>query len=161
MRNRRSDRWKLVGLAATLFAVCMTFGMAEGGADARNAPESALATAPAEPLSVFNPNHIYLDNGTNGVSGGSGTISVTASTFAQSTVDTIGITFFLQKWNGSAWETVSSGTMRSSTQKASFTDIFNYSVTAGYYYRARTLHWVIENGTYEEGERLSNTVLAS
>ena len=35
-----------------------------------------------------------------------------------------------------------------------------YGIVSGYYSRARTVHWVSHNGVYEQGERVTNTILA-
>ncbi|RKP53102.1 hypothetical protein D7Z26_15330 [Cohnella endophytica] len=159
-------------LMAVLLAVSSTFGLAGGVARASDDQPAGLysiasgqfALTAAPPLvtnSVFNPGHLYLDNGNAVATASAGSINVVASTSALQTVDTIGVTFYLQKWNGSVWETISSGTMKSATQQSSFSSNQSYSVAAGSYYRSRTVHWIIKNGTYEEGERFSNSVLAS
>ncbi|MFC5470711.1 hypothetical protein ACFPPD_18650 [Cohnella suwonensis] len=122
----------------------------------------ALTSAPiVEPNSVFNPNDQYLDNGTVSATVSGSTLTASAATYATQTVDTIGITFYLQKWNGTSWDTVSAGTMKSATSRNSYSTAMSYSLTAGYYYRARTVHWVMNGAVYEEGTRTSNSVLAS
>ncbi|TFE29384.1 hypothetical protein [Cohnella luojiensis] len=150
-----------LGLLALLFVVGAAFGYAEGKANAAESYSLALTSPPPEEKtqSSFNPSHLYLDNGTNSVVATSGSITITAETSAVQVVDSIGITFYVQKWNGSAWETIGSGSTTGGNQLIRYNNSVNKSVTAGYYYRARTIHWVIENGTYEEGERLSNAVL--
>lgn len=159
------------GLLAFIFVFSGGFGFLNGVADASSnsviaasgasqAPlTSAPPTAPAAPLSAFNPNHLYLDNGTSSISASSGSVTISASTSATQIVDSIGITFYVQKWNGSTWEAVGSGTTTSGNQLITYSNSVIKSVTKGYYYRARTIHWVIKNGVYEEGERFSNTVL--
>jgi hypothetical protein len=157
-----------LGLLTVMFVVWGGFGFPNGVANASGnseiaalaAPQGALTAAPpVEPMSVFNPNHLYLDNGTSSISASSGKVTVSATTTASQIVDSIGITFYVQKWNGSVWEVVGSGTTTGGNQLITYSNTVPKSVTAGYYYRARTIHWVIENGVYEEGERFSNTVL--
>jgi hypothetical protein len=154
-------------LLAVMFVIWGCFGYSEIANASGNSLIAASAAAqgpftmapPAEPQSVFNPNHLYLDNGTNSISASTGSITVSALTTATQIVDSIGITFYVQKWNGSAWEVVGSGTTMSGNLLIAYSNAITKSVTAGYYYRARTIHWVIENGVYEEGERFSNIVL--
>jgi hypothetical protein len=161
-------REMLFGLLAVMFVVWGGFGNLGGVAHASGNSETTASVVPqgprtsappAEPLSVFNPNHLYLDNGTSSISVSSGSVTVSATTSANQVVDSIGITFYVQKWNGSAWEVVGSGSTTGGNQLITYSNTVTKSVTSGYYYRARTIHWVIENGVYEEGERFSNTVL--
>jgi hypothetical protein len=152
------------GIMAVLLAAGGGFGFTGGAANAADGALGISSTAltsapPAEPQSVFNPNHLYLDNGTNSISATTGSVTVSGSTSATQVVDTIGVTFYVQKWNGSSWETFGTGTTTSGTQLAYYTNQVVKTVTAGYYYRARTIHWITKNGVYEEGERFSNTVL--
>ncbi len=145
---------------AILLVIGGGFGSTGGIVKASGAQPTALTAAPPEEqMSVFNPNHLYLDNGSSSISASTGSVTVSASTSANQVVDTIGVTFYVQKWNGSSWETVGSGSTTSSSQLSYYFNTFNKSVTAGYYYRARTIHWVIENGVYEEGERFTSSVL--
>ena len=36
-----------------------------------------------------------------------------------------------------------------------------FSVQTGYYYRAKTIHWVKESGTYEEGTYHTSSILVA
>lgn len=158
-----------IGFMAVIFAASSAFGYSQGVANASeaqppapvssSAPMALTSAPPPEPLGTFNPNHQYLDSGTSSLSATTGTVTVSASTSANQAVDSIGITFYVQKWNGTTWETVGSGSTTGGNASQYYSNTYSKSVTAGYYYRARTLHWVIENGVYEEGEKFSNTVL--
>jgi hypothetical protein len=156
------------GLLAVMFVFWGGFGYPNGVANASGNSEIAASISsqnpltsapPAEALSAFDPNHLYLDNGTSSISASSGSVTISATTTATQVVDSINITFYVQKWNGSSWEAVGSGTSTGGNQLITYSNSVTKSVTPGYYYRARTIHWVIENGVYEEGERFSNTVL--
>lgn len=113
------------------------------------------------PYSIFNPNHLYLDSGTGNITARAGAVLVTASTSATQVVDSIGITVYVQKWNGSAWENFGSGNTYGGNNTSYYSDSVVKSVTPGYYYRVRSIHWVIENGIYEEGEKFTASVLVS
>lgn len=153
--------WKNFMIAALLPALLVggTFVYSPRGASAEGAFAATLPPADAAPFSVFNPNHLYLDNGTASISASAGSVTVSANTTAVVNADSIGVTIYVQKWTGTAWETVGSGNTMGGNNSTSYSVNFPKSVTSGYYYRARTIHWVIENGTYEEGERISSTVL--
>lgn len=153
--------WKNLIIAALLPALLAggTFVYSPRGASAAGEIAATLPPADATPFSVFNPNHLYLDSGTATISASAGTVTVSASTTAVVNADSIGVTIYVQKWNGSAWETVGSGNTMGGNNSTLYSVSFPKSVTSGYYYRSRTIHWVIENGTYEEGERISSSVL--
>jgi len=149
-----------------MLVACIAFGPSGEAARAAEVPTAstpmALTSAPpAELFSVFNPNHLYLDNGVSTISVSTGKVTVAASTTANKTVASIGIVFYVQKWNGSSWENVGAGSTTGTNSASSYHNSFSKSVTAGYYYRGRTVHWVIENGVYEEGEVYTGSVLGT
>ncbi len=111
---------------------------------------------------LFNSNHLYLQDGTNQISQpAAGQVKLLATTYAKQVVDYVGITFYLQKWDGSSWADVGSGTGLSGTNRDSYSNNVFRSVTAGYYYRVRTTHWITESATYEQGERISGSLLVN
>ncbi|MFC5701720.1 DUF6147 family protein [Cohnella faecalis] len=153
-------RWLSLGLLSLLLIPFGTTAYAASGTSVRaltGAPPSELVA----PMSIFNPSHLYLDSGGSSITASTGKVTVAASTTALIAVDSIGITFYVQKWNGSSWETVGSGTTTGGNNASSYTNSLARTVTSGYYYRSRTIHWVIENGVYEEGELFSSSVLVS
>lgn len=108
----------------------------------------------------FDPSFKYLDQGdSNTVDKGNQTAEVTVSTIAKQTVASIGANIYFDKWTGTAWVQVGSTTV-SSSSKMMFNGYAVFSTISGYYYRARTVHWVSNNGTYEQGNYTSNTILA-
>ncbi|MFC4778911.1 DUF6147 family protein [Paenibacillus sp. GCM10023252] len=125
---------------------------------------SAL-TAPPPPSSstdsIFNSNHVYLDSGSSSISKGAGQATIAGSTYANRVVDTIGMTLYLQRWTGSIWVDVGSGTPLSKANATSHTGSVIRATDAGYYYRTRAVHTITEGGVTETGETFSSSVLAS
>ena len=155
------------GLLATILVAGIAFGSSEDAvraaeAQASAAPSEAVALTSAPPIelfSVFNPNHLHLENGVNSITATTGKVTVSATTVANKTVDSIGIIFYVQKWNGSSWENVGAGSTVGTNHDSVYHNTFGKTVEAGYYYRARTIHWVIHNGKYEEGEVITGSIL--
>ena len=109
----------------------------------------------------FDPSFKYLDQGeSNTLDKGNQTAEITVTTVAKQTVASIGATIYLEKWTGSAWVQVGTPAQLSSSNKMQFNGYAVYGIVSGYYYRARTVHWVSHNGVYEQGERVTNTSLA-
>lgn len=87
-------------------------------------------------------------------------VGISATTSASQAVDSLGINYVLQRWTGSAW--VDSGaSYDNGTSRASLSGSKTFSVQAGYYYRAKTIHWVKESGTYEEGTYHTSSILVA
>ncbi|MFD0671262.1 hypothetical protein [Cohnella sp. GCM10027633] len=151
------NRMKRIAVAALAFALLLGGGVITSphGARAEGIPVPDERAA----FSVFDPSHLYLSNGSNSISVSTGNIVVGVSTTATMIVDSIGYTVYIQKWNGSSWETYGSGNTVGGSNAINFSGNVPKSVASGYYYRARTIHWVIENGVYEEGEKFTSSVL--
>lgn len=114
-----------------------------------------------EPFGIFDPDHDYLDEGINILEQlpSQTKARITGKTYASQEVDSIGITFILQRWTGSEWVNVTDPVERSATNKDSYTTSVTWNVTEGYYYRAKTIHWIQQGTTYEQGERVSSYIL--
>lgn len=131
--------------------------------EAAKSIEYGAKTPPPEEISIlgmFDPNHKYLLDGTNLISKyDSDTIRLEGTTYAKEVVESIGMTLYLQKWNGSSWENVGSG----STYYVSNRDVYDKTIyrsaESGYYYRVKTIHWISNDDTYEQGERVSDYIL--
>ncbi|WP_199615716.1 DUF6147 family protein [Paenibacillus alkalitolerans] len=109
---------------------------------------------------VFDPDHKYLDDGANTISSSSaGEVRYSGTTYASQIVDSIGVSLTLQRWTGGTWETVGNGSGSSGSDKSWFSHASGQKVTGGYYYRIKSVHWVNENGTYEQGVRYSSSLL--
>jgi hypothetical protein len=161
--TRKTKSWSKILLLACALSCACTPPFAVQSAAAAASTETGAKTSPPpiemQPQSVFNPNHLYLLNGTNSITAQTGKVVVSAATMANQVVDSIGITFYVQKWNGSSWVDVGSSYTMGGNQQSTYANDCTQYVEAGYYYRARTIHWVIENGKYEEGELFSASVL--
>jgi len=155
------------GLLATIMVAGIAFGPsgeAVRAAEAQSpaAPSGVIALTSAPPIelfSVFDPSHLYLGSGNSSITPSSGKVTVSATTFAYTSVDSIGIIFYVEKWDGSSWNTVGSGSTMGTNNASSYHNLFVKSVDAGYYYRAKTIHWVIHGGKYEQGEVITSSVL--
>ncbi|MFB9280211.1 hypothetical protein ACFQMJ_31210 [Cohnella cellulosilytica] len=155
------------GLLATALVAVIAFGSSGNAVraaevQASEATSGAVALTAAPPIelfSVFNPNHLYLENGVSTITPTKGKVTVSATTVATRTVDSIGLIFYVQKWTGSSWDTVGAGSTVGTNNDSVYHNTFEKTVEAGYYYRARTIHWVIHNGVYEEGETITSSVL--
>lgn len=163
MKKNRKLKW--AGALAVLMALGLPFealsGTARAADSAVQATAVALTSAPPPTLfGVFNPNHQYLQDGTSAATVSAGSISATGSTSGKVRVDSIGVTFYLQRWTGTQWTTVGSGETASGTNRNVHAGSFSRSTTAGYYYRIKTVHWVNHNGVYEEGEKYTASQLA-
>jgi len=131
------------------------------------ATSESVAKTPPPPLEMsiegyFDPSYKYLDQGDSTIiDKGNRTAQINVTTIAKQTVASIGATIYLEKWTGTAWITVSTTPASISENNTSYFDGYAIMSTAsGYYYRARTLHWVSHNGVYEQGERVTNAILA-
>ncbi|TVY01162.1 hypothetical protein [Cohnella terricola] len=155
----------VLGLVAIIAMAGTAFGYSGSVARAEDAQPTAaqpfaLTPAPSNaPFSAFDPKHKFLGNGLSSITASKGKVTVNATTTANQVVDSIGITFYVQKWNGSSWDNVGSGSTSGDNSISYYSTTFSKTVDAGYYYRARTIHWIIHNGVYEDGEVITSSVL--
>ena len=155
-------------LLSSLIAVylCLSLTVPPGSSLASELNPSGALTSPPpiifSLLGFFDPSFIYLDQGdSSSVDNGNQTVTINVSTVAKQTVASIGASIYLEKWSGSAWVQVGSPAHLSASNKMIFAGQTTFSVVSGYYYRARTVHWTSHSGVYEQGERLTNNILAS
>lgn len=153
-------------MASTLaVSVLLSLSLA-GGAYADSATDiapGALTTPPPVEMNLNSSFNLlankYLINYYSTISKvGSTQVSINGFTGAGQTVDTIGINFVLQRWTGSAWIDAG-GAYENGTNKVSLSGTKSFNVSAGYYYRGKTVHWINANGTYEEGTYYTNSIL--
>jgi hypothetical protein len=128
-------------------------------------PGQALASStdpPPEfgPLTVFDPDFKYLDDGSGNLSYlGDEMVSVWGQTLGTRKVDTIGVQVTLQRWTGSEWIDVNTGP-KSTINEASYAYTSReVRVSTGYYYRVKSRHWIEYGDVKEEGIRYSNSLL--
>ncbi|MDH6672336.1 hypothetical protein M2277_002998 [Paenibacillus sp. LBL] len=154
-------------MASTLaVSVLLSLSLA-GGAYADSATDiapGALTTPPPVEMNLNSSFNLlankYLINYYSTISKVNSTqVSLNGFTGAGQAVDTIGINFVLQRWTGSAWIDTGSA-YENGSNKTSLSGIKNFSVQTGYYYRGKTIHWINENGTYEEATYYTNSILA-
>jgi hypothetical protein len=110
----------------------------------------------------FDPSFKYLDQGNSSIlDNGNQTANISVTTVAKQLVASIGANVYLDRWNGSVWVQVNSVPAQLSSSNTNYLDGYCvFSITSGYYYRARTQHWVINNGVYEQGDRTTASILA-
>lgn len=123
----------------------------------------AKTPPPVEEMNIngfFNPDHKYLLDGSNLLTiYNSDYVRLEGTTYAKQYVDTIGVTFYLQKWNGSSWDYEGAGTTYSGSNKDVFDKTVLRNAEPGYYYRLETKHWISHDGVYEYGERVGDYIL--
>ncbi|MFE5321486.1 hypothetical protein ACFQ88_22510 [Paenibacillus sp. NPDC056579] len=124
----------------------------------------ALTPPPPKEMQIqsfFDPSNKYLDQGKAFIKDNlNQSVTVSVITEAKSDVTSIGGTVYLQKWTGSEWIDVGSGTTIQDSNTWYFSGEVVKSVEKGYYFRARVMHWISNNGTYEQGQTTSDYILA-
>lgn len=100
----------------------------------------------------------YLAGGSCGITNNlNGTITLTGDTYAYSSVDIVGLTLYLQRWNGTSWINVYSSTFENfNSTQVSGTKLL--SVTTGYSYRAYAKHYIKDGALTETGYSASTSV---
>lgn len=102
----------------------------------------------------------YLMTGNSYISKSGTVLTISGDTQAYSSVDTIAVDLYLQKWDAanSRWvDVVHAGEYQN--YNASFVSASRgINSVAGYYYRTRAHHWVVKNGTVEQGDSVSSYV---
>lgn len=74
-----------------------------------------------------------------------GTVTIKGYSQANRIVDEIYVEIYLQKWNGSSWQTVSNGYRKTANNNVYVSHSKNISVQTGVYYRTLSYHQVIHN----------------
>lgn len=146
-----------------LLALIVVFSFATTSDAVKRYKYGAKTPPPQEEVNstgMFNSNHKYLLDGTNLISRyDTGIVRLEGTTYAKQIVDSIGVTFYLQKWNGSSWEDVGTGTTYNTSNQDIYDKTIYRNAEVGYYYRARTIHWISHNGVYEQGEVVGDYIL--
>lgn len=81
---------------------------------------------------------------------GSGSLSITASTFAKIPVDTIGAKLQLEQWNGKDWVAASAETNQKGSRVSTYRATTTCYVAKGAIYRAKVTHYLVHNGLAEQ-----------
>lgn len=155
--------------AATVFSMLLATG---AGAEPTGSDDlTASATAVKEPGALTSPppsevntmsfaSFTYLSSGSATASlVSSNSVNLKSNTYATQSVSKIGVDLTLQRWTGSAWVDVDTRTF-SNTQSSFLSADSNFTVSTGYYYRAKAHHYIYQGSTYEETTTYSTQVLA-
>ena len=111
------------------------------------------------PQGYFDPSFQYLESGYNAIqANGNKTITVYAVTYATQYVQLIGNTVYFDRWDGNSWTHLNT-LYQSDSNEIITAGGGAFYCTPGYYYRGRTVHWVYHNGVYEEGQRVTPSML--
>ncbi|MFV8829478.1 hypothetical protein [Alkalihalobacterium sp. APHAB7] len=100
-----------------------------------------------------------ISNAFSSISRNNNTVRVSGDTYTTRTVDELRLTLDIQRWDGSKWNTIGS--------RGPFIDYNwyftsasqSYTVTKGYYYRARTVHYIRSGRSTEQVTRYSRHIL--
>ena len=107
----------------------------------------------------IDPSYEYLSQASSSLSkSGTNTLQLTAYTYAYSSVDSIGAHFIIERWTGSAWVSAVSNN-GISVNTSFYGDTKSFSLTPGYYYRGKTVHWVRKGSAYEEHTKYTSNYL--
>ncbi|MDU5145406.1 MAG: hypothetical protein E6230_24830 [Paenibacillus dendritiformis] len=110
--------------------------------------------------SIFGPGYDYLfDGGASVANLGNGKVSISAFSSATQRVDSIGVQVTLQQWTGSTWIDVYKSPNTSSKSSANTYRNHEVEVSKGYYYRAKSYHWIQHGDTKEEGTLYTGSIL--
>jgi|SRR5690606_20968962 len=147
--------------------LCLTLYSSQGHAATQilQVTEKEALTLPPpvifQPFTFFDPDFEYLEKGGGYVSELSGSrINIWGESFGTEYVDEIGVQLTLQRWTGSAWVNVYSGSSATDTDSAYVYQAHIISeVQKGYYYRTKSQHWIRHGTTYEGGTRYSASIL--
>jgi hypothetical protein len=110
-------------------------------------------------LGFFDPNDLYLLDGSVSIAKNAGKAKISATTYATQVVTSIGFTIYLEKWTGTEWVVDGTGITLSGTNKDAYDNFVTKNIETGYYYRAHCVHWVSHDGVYEQGDRYTNSIL--
>lgn len=127
--------------------------------------KNKLPQAPTEGAPSKNPKHgegsinqvkiqanQYLMDGQSFIDATNSTVTVSGHTKAMSSVDTIAVDLYLQRWDSSKgqWVDVIRVGEFLDYNTSVVTGGKDVNVVSGYYYRTRAHHWVNEGGTVEQ-----------
>lgn len=121
------------------------------------------STAAAAPPSSQEANQIdpdallLISNGDVSLGTKMGGLWVEGFTETYTSVDEVGVTAYLQHWNGNRWVDIDWET-RSSQNFFMVISSFITDVPTGQYYRAKAVHWAVDDGFYESATSYSGVI---
>lgn len=115
---------------------------------------------PTTLFSIFGPEYEYLfDGGASITNIGDGKVSISGFSAATKRVDSIGVQLVLQQWTGSTWIDVYKSPSTASESSANTYRNHEVNVSKGYYYRAKSYHWIRHEEIQEEGTLYTGSIL--
>lgn len=115
---------------------------------------------PVTVYSIFGSDYDYLfDGGATVANLNNGKVSISAYSAATQRVDFIGVQVTLQQWTGSTWIDVYKSPNKASQSSANTYRNHEVEVSKGYYYRAKSYHWIQHDDTKEEGTLYTGSIL--
>ncbi|WP_449240931.1 hypothetical protein [Desulfoscipio gibsoniae] len=126
------------------FALCLFFFLAFSGSMATSSTLSPPPPEDQDEISILSTEYLsdwdcYL------IDNGDGTVTIRGYSQANRYVDEIYVKLYLQKWDGSSWQTVSSGYRKTANDNIYVSHSKNISVQTGAYYRTLSYHQIIHN----------------
>src|SRR5262249_9440521 len=89
-----------------------------------------------------------------------GTMTISGTTNATTVVDTVGVSTYLQRYDGTNWNTVLTGPSLMLYNSPVASAKGGTNIWKGYYYRTMSYHWVLEGTIFESGYSYSPAALA-
>lgn len=153
---------KIAMFGFSMLLLCMIVFPVKGQASSME--PGALTPPPPDliqPFTLFDPDFTYLERGGVYISEmNDGKVNIWGDTTATVYVDEVGVGLTMQRWTGSAWVDVISGTPSVVSDAAyAYASHILTSVAKGYYYRTKSSHWIEYGTVYEGGTRYSGSIL--
>lgn len=111
-------------------------------------------------FTIFDSNFKFLDDGSGNISYlGKQKVSIWGQTLGTRKLDTIGVQLTLQRWTGTEWIDVYTGSNNTLSNSSYVYTSIVVAVSEGYYYRVKSKHWIDYDNTNENGIRYSSYIL--
>lgn len=155
---------KKVTILAFSMILFLLVALPNHGQAASSIEPGALTDPPSDliqPFTLFDPNFKYLERGGAYISElSNGRINIWGDSAATIYVNEVGVGLTLQRWTGTAWVDIISGTPAVGSNSAyAYQSHILTSVAKGYYYRTKSSHWITHGTVYEAGTRYSGSIL--
>lgn len=160
---------KLGILVMTVFMMLGVFNVETGHAIGKNnlppaptegTPSKNLKKGKGEVADLSTQSSQYLANGDCYINSTGTAITVGGKTSAYSSVDTVAVDIYLQRWNSSTgqWGDIAHAGEFKDYNTSLAVGSNDTSVPGGYYYRTRAHHWVNEGGVIEQSNSVSTYI---
>jgi hypothetical protein len=160
---------KLGILVMTVLIMTSVFGVETGHATSKkNLPPAPTEGTPSKNLKkgtgeigdLSTQSTQYLANGDCYIDSTGTAITVGGKTSAYSSVDTVAVDVYLQRWNSSTgqWGDVAHAGEFKDYYTSLVAGSNDTNVPGGYYYRTRAQHWVNEGGVIEQSNSVSTYI---